>query len=208
MMYFNSERFILPFSHDENVHGKAAIIQKMNGDYERKFPQARALYLYMYAHPGKKLNFMGGEFAQFREWDEKREQDYDILKYPIHDAFYHYMKELNHIYLTNPALWNDYSEDGFEWIDCHLEKKCVYSFIRKDKEQTLIAVFNFSDKIIDYDLKTEGAEKLQLLIDTDERRFSGNTAADTVAAVGNGNVMLSLPPFSGRLYMNAKTNRL
>ncbi|MBQ8965435.1 1,4-alpha-glucan branching protein GlgB [Ruminococcus sp.] len=200
MMYFHSERFILPFSHDENVHGKATIIQKMNGDYEQKFPQARALYLYMYAHPGKKLNFMGGEFAQFREWDETREQDFDILRYPIHDAFYHYMQELNHIYLNNSALWNDYSNDGFEWIDCHLERKCVYSFLRRSKGQSMIAVFNFSDSYTDYALKLDDTKMLTLLIDTDEQRFGGNTIPDKTITVKNESAILSLPPFSGRLY--------
>lgn len=200
MMYFYSERFILPFSHDENVHGKATIIQKMNGQYEDKFPQARALYLYMMTHPGKKLNFMGNELAQFREWDETREQDFDILRYPIHDAFYHYMRELNHIYLDNPAIWNDYSNDSFEWIDCHLEKKCVYSFCRKSKDQTLIAVFNFSDTHTDYALKLDDTQKLTLLIDTDERRFGGNTIPDKTITEKNGAIVLSLPPFSGRLY--------
>ncbi len=87
MHYFYQERFLLPLSHDEVVHGKATILQQMNGQYEEKFPQARAFYLYMYAHPGKKLNFMGNEFGQLREWDETRPQDWDILKYPAHDAF-------------------------------------------------------------------------------------------------------------------------
>ena len=80
MMYYYDEQFLLPLSHDEVVHGKATILQKMNGQYEDKFPQARALYMYMYAHPGKKLNFMGNEIGQLREWDEKREHDWDILK--------------------------------------------------------------------------------------------------------------------------------
>lgn len=200
MMYFHSERFILPFSHDENIHGKATIIQKMNGDYDRKFPQARVLYLYMFAHPGKKLNFMGGEFAQFREWDETREQDHDILRYPIHDAFYHYMQELNRIYLNHSALWNDYGEDGFSWIDCHLERKCVYSFLRRSKKQSLIAVFNFSDSYTDYALKLDDTKMLTLLIDTDEQRFGGNTISDKTVTGKSGSVILSLPPFSGRLY--------
>lgn len=87
MMYYYDARFLLPLSHDEVVHGKATIMQKMSGDYENKFPQARSLYMYMYAHPGKKLNFMGNEIGQFREWDEKREQDWMLLDYPAHEAF-------------------------------------------------------------------------------------------------------------------------
>ncbi len=204
MMYFQSERFILPFSHDENVHGKATIIQKMNGDYEQKFPQARALYLYMTAHPGKKLNFMGGEFAQFREWNENRGQDFDMLHYPIHDAFYKYIRELNHIYLNNPALWDDYDEDSFKWIDCHLEKKCVYSFLRKSKEQTLIAVFNFSDKIADYEMEIEDAQELVTLLDTDEQKYGGNSILSKSVTGKKGKFILSIPSFSGRLYEKSR----
>ena len=86
----------------------------MYGDYEGKFPQSRALYMYMMAHPGKKLNFMGNEIGQLREWDEKREQDWDILKYPLHDGFYHFIRALNKIYLENPAFWQkDYIQEVF-----------------------------------------------------------------------------------------------
>lgn len=105
MMYYYDARFLLPLSHDEVVHGKATIMQKMNGDYDNKFPQARALYMYMYAHPGKKLNFMGNEIGQLREWDEKREQDWMLLDYPIHEGFARFMKDLNHLYLEHLALW-------------------------------------------------------------------------------------------------------
>ena len=87
MMYYYNDVFLLPLSHDEVVHGKATIAQKMHGEYEEKFPQARAFYMYMYAHPGKKLNFMGNEIGQLREWDEKREQDWMLLDYPLHAGF-------------------------------------------------------------------------------------------------------------------------
>ena len=89
MMYFYSDLFLLPFSHDEVVHGKATILQKMWGDYEFKFPQAKVFYTYLYTHPGKKLNFMGNEFGQFREWDENREQDWNLLEYPIPVSYTH-----------------------------------------------------------------------------------------------------------------------
>ncbi len=147
MMYFRNEQYLLPFFHDEVVHGKATILQKMNGQYEDKFSQAKAMYLYMAIHPGKKLNFMGNEIGQLREWDEKREQDWDMRKYPTHDSFYRFMSELNAVYLKQPALWEcDYQEEGFSWIDCHQEQKCIYAISRKTETEEVIAVFNFSDK--------------------------------------------------------------
>ena len=201
MMYFASERFILPLSHDENVHGKATVIQKMNGQYEDKFPQAKALYLYMYAHPGKKLNFMGNEFAQFREWDEKRGQDWDLLRYPIHSAFSAYMTALNRIYLENPALWNDYGAESFEWIDCHQEQKCIYIFKRTGSGQEIIALFNFSDKTADYLLTLEEKE-LRLLIDTDDKIYGGEGTAKQTLKAQNNKVEVSLAAYSGRLYIS------
>ncbi|MBM6989114.1 MAG: 1,4-alpha-glucan branching protein GlgB, partial [Olsenella umbonata] len=114
MMYFGNERYLLPLSHDEVVHGKATIAQKMWGEGDLKFPQARSLYCYMMVHPGKKLNFMGSEVAQLREWDERREQDWFMRKFPKHDAFYRFCTDLNHLYLDHPALWQeDYAEHGF-----------------------------------------------------------------------------------------------
>ncbi len=197
MMYYYSERFILPFSHDESVHGKAAIVQKMNGEYEAKFPQARAMYMYMYAHPGKKLNFMGNEFGQLREWDENREQDWDILKYPQHDSFLRFMRELNNLYLKNSALYeDDYDNSGFEWIDCHAEDKCVYAFARKSRKQTIIAVFNFSDKAVNYTLKTN-AENAVLILDSEWEEFGGSTPRSP-QKLGTGD--LRLEPFSGKYF--------
>ncbi len=201
MLYFYNEKYILPLSHDEVVHGKATIVQKMNGDYEQKFPQARALYLYMLCHPGKKLNFMGNEIAQFREWDEKREQDWDLLKYPNHDAFHHYIMELNRIYLENSALYaDDYGADGFEWLDCHSEKKCVYTFLRRSKKQTLLAVFNFSDKAVDYKLKLDKVSSLELLIDSNEPRFGGEFGETVLPKIKDGTADFRLTAFSGQVY--------
>ena len=106
----------------------------MNGEYEDKFPQARAMYLYMMAHPGKKLNFMGNEFGQLREWDESREQDWDILKYPLHDAFHCYMIELNRIGQENDAFWHDYDPENFKWLDCH-SGRTLYLCDQKKREK-------------------------------------------------------------------------
>ena len=138
MDYFYNERYLLPLSHDEGVHGKATIAQKMYGEYEGKFPQARALYLYMMAHPGKKLNFMGFELAQLREWDERRQQDWELLRYPVHDGFAHFIQALNHLYLESPALWQqDYSREGFRWLACEPGPACLYAWERRGGGQRL-----------------------------------------------------------------------
>lgn len=181
MMYFRNEKYLLPFSHDEVVHGKATILQKMYGQYEEKFPQARALYLYMMAHPGKKLNFMGNELGQLREWDEKREQDWLLLDYPIHDAFKRYQKELNHLYLDHPALYQgDYGDTDFEWVDCHQEQRCIYAFMRKCIAEKMLFIFNFSDREQVYELPEGRFDKVELCFHSDWERFGG-TVKETVA---------------------------
>lgn len=177
MMYYYDEKFLLPLSHDEVVHGKATILQKMNGQYEEKFPQARAFYMYMYAHPGKKLNFMGNEFGQLREWDEKREQDWDILRYPLHDAFHRFMQTLHQLYMKMPALYQlDFDRQGFAWLDCHQEERCIYAFMRSGHNQAenLIAVFNFSAQDCqEFPLYVGEHKKLTLLLDSDHDIYGG-----------------------------------
>ena len=203
MQYFYNERYLLPFSHDEVVHGKATILQKMNGDYEQKFPQGRALYLYMFLHPGKKLNFMGSEFGQLREWDESREQDWELLRYPIHDGFYHFFQALNHLYLEHPALWTeDDQHDGFAWLDCRQEARCLYALERRGGGERLAAVFNFSDqRQADYTLTIPQAQGLALLLDSDSAPYGGSTQQPVdYLPITEGQVTLTLPPFSGRVY--------
>ncbi len=203
MLYFRDEHYLLPYSHDEVVHGKATILQKMNGQYEDKFPQARAMYLYMMVHPGKKLNFMGNEFGQLREWDEKREQDWAIRNYPIHDAFYHFMRDLNALYLTHAALYEqDYYENGFSWIDCHQEQTCIYAIGRKSKNEELIAIFNFSDKEQVYTLPEKYAKKrYTTLLDTTWNRYGGKHPVTYDIDLKN---IITLERFSGILMIIQK----
>ena len=204
MMYFRNESYLLPLSHDEVVHGKATIMQKMNGQYEDKFPQARALYTYMIVHPGKKLNFMGNEIGQLREWDEKRQQDWEIRKYPLHDSFYHYMKTLNHIYLDYPALskW-DYINEGFKWLDCSQEETRIYSILRQCQEQKIIAIFNFSDLVQEnYEVKVDGYNEAKVLLYSDWECFSGRTSVDsTIVSFDRNSIKCSLNPFSALIML-------
>lgn len=200
MMYFYQERYLLPLSHDEVVHGKATILQKMYGDYEGKFPQARALYCYMMAHPGKKLNFMGNEIGQFREWDESREQDWNLLRYPKHDELFRFIRDLNHLYLNHSALWQeDDREQGFRWLDCHQEERCIYAMERRSAKERLVFVFNFSDQTQDgYQLPVEGCSGLRPILSTEWEEYGGGVKRDeSVLPTQHNQVQLSLPPYSG-----------
>ncbi len=208
MLYFYNERFILPLSHDEVVHGKATIAQKMNGQYPEKFPQARAMYMYMIAHPGKKLNFMGNEIAQLREWDEKREQDWDMLKYPLHDSFREYIKKLNGIYLKYNALHYDYDPTNFMWEDCSSADRCVYAIRRKSADGDILAVLNFSDWFQpDYSVTVGSGYDVELLLDSDNQLYSGNTPdGGTVWDHSGDHLDMDIPPYSGRMYLLKKRN--
>ncbi|SFR69045.1 1,4-alpha-glucan branching enzyme [Anaeromicropila populeti] len=148
MIYAYSEKFILVFSHDEVVHGKGSMIQKMPGDYWEMFSNLRAAYGYMMTHPGKKLLFMGQEFAQFAEWDEKKELDWKLIEdFEAHQKMQNYVREWNLFYQQRPALYcKDDSADGFEWISCLDCDHSIIAFLRKSnkKEETLLVVCNFT----------------------------------------------------------------
>ena len=161
--------------------------------------------MYMYAHPGKKLNFMGGEIALLREWDEKREQDWDILKYPLHDGFMHFMKKLCRMYLDLPAFsrWDD-SAEGFRWLDCSSPLRRCYTILRScDGGKPVVAVFNFSDVLQEgYTLNIGAGKKLRLLLDSTEDRYGGCAPhyPGTATAGAEGCVKLNVPRYSAAYY--------
>ncbi|MDO4295288.1 MAG: 1,4-alpha-glucan branching protein GlgB [bacterium] len=201
MQYFYQENYILPLSHDEVVHGKASIFQKMNGDYEGKFPQAKTLYLYMFTHPGKKLNFMGNEFAQVREWDEKREQDWMLFAYPNHENFYNFMKKLHQVYEKTPALYEkDYDREGFVWVDCAQTKPCVYVYERRSDYQRVLVLLNFSDETQTFAVNPEDKKGLKLLIATDEEKFGGERTYRRKLSSKAGALEVELGAFSAQCY--------
>lgn len=194
IFYAYNERYILPFSHDEVVHGKKTIIDKLNGNYEDKFAQAKLLYLYMMTHPGKKLNFMGNELAMFREWDEKREPDWDLLKMPAHDSFHRYIGELNSVYLKRNAVWElDHTYNGFKWVDCKSENKCVFAYTRTGKKNSVFVILNFSDKEASIAPKLDG--KVTLLLNTDWELFGGKTIKSIKRTIPK-----TILPFTGLLF--------
>lgn len=208
MEYFYNELFLLPFSHDEVVHGKATIIQKMWGDYDDKFKQCRALYMYMYTHPGKKLNFMGNEIAQFREWDEKREQDWQLIKMPLHDAFNKYIKRLNEVYDNYEALYeNEYDSSYFKWLEVNAPEKSVYIYERGRDDHRIIVALNFSDnEYAPFTFKVEEELRLREIVNSDSDIYGGSTwgmRSDVTTTKEDDylyNLSINLKPFSGIIY--------
>src|SRR5215469_1938337 len=147
MLYGFTENFVLPLSHDEVVHSKGSLIGKMPGDEWQKFANLRLLFAYMYAQPGKKLLFMGGEFGQVSEWSHDRSLDWNVLQYPVHHGLQTWVEHLNHMYKNEPALhWFDNDPQGFEWVDCNDAPMSVVSLLRKGRtaEETMLVACNFT----------------------------------------------------------------
>ncbi len=144
-LYAYSENFILPLSHDEVVHMKRSMLDKMPGDVWQKFANLRALYAYQYAHPGKKLLFMGGEFGQWDEWSEKKALDWVVSGMDRHAGLYNLIRDLNVLYRENPALHAyDFQAEGFQWLTCEDEANSVLVFLRRSKHESIICAFNFT----------------------------------------------------------------
>ena len=176
MMYAFSENYILPISHDEVVHGKCSLIGKMPGDYPQKFAGVRAFLGYMMSATGKKLNFMGNEFAQFIEWNEKQQLDWLLLDYDAHRQMHDYVRELNHFYLKTPALWEiEDSWDGYQWIDVEDSSRNMISYIRTDRAgKQIVVICNFSPSTWEGCIVgVPDAVSYQPALCSDEARFGG-----------------------------------
>ena len=181
MLYAFTENFMLPFSHDEVVHGKQSMPNKMPGDEWQRFANLRALYTYMFCHPGKKLLFMGTEFGQGQEWDSTRVLDWYVLEYPCHQGILRLVKNLNQLYKDLPALHHyDFEWRGFEWIDCNDADNSVLSFIRRSDEQFVIVVVNLTPQPHHgYRIGAPEAGKYREIFNSDSEFYSGSN-------LGNG----------------------
>lgn len=176
-MYAFSENFIQVLSHDEVVHEKSSMIGKMPGDEWQRFANLRVAYGYMYTHPGKKMLFMGSEFAQYSEWSETCSLEWNLLEYGFHNQMQAYVKDLNTLYLKEPALWEwDWTSKGFEWIDCQNEKDSVIVFFRKGSkwEEHMIIICNFTyEAHRDYRIGVQEPGEYTEVFNSDNTQYGG-----------------------------------
>ena len=209
MLYAYSEDFVLVFSHDEVVHGKCSMLCKMPGaDYEAKADNLRAAYGFMYGHPGKKLLFMGQEFAQVSEWNENEELPWSILDYPVHKGVKDYVKALNQLYRTQPAMYQkDFQPEGFEWMNCSLSQENMVIFVRKtDKpEETLLFVSNFAPvEHKGYRIGVPFYGKYKEILNSDAKAYGGSgvgnprvkTSKQEECDERDNSLIIDIPPMS------------
>jgi 1,4-alpha-glucan branching enzyme len=212
LLYAFHENFVLPFSHDEVVHMKRSLVDKMPGDLWGKFANLRLLYAYMYAHPGKKLLFMGGEFGQWEEWNHDGSLQWDLLRWETHQGVQRFVRELNRLHRETPSLHEfDFRPEGFEWIDFRDVENSVVSFLRrgKEKDDGIVCVFNFTPVVREgYRLGVPFPGRYREVLNSDAAAFGGSgsgnfgsvTAEDRPWMNRPHSVSLTLPPL-GALYL-------
>jgi 1,4-alpha-glucan branching enzyme len=207
LWYAFSENFVLPLSHDEVVHGKRSLLDKMPGDYWQKFANLRLLYGYMTAHPGKKLHFMGGEWGQFAEWNEENSLDWHLLSFEMHGKTHRYVKDLNHFYRNEPSLWElDHEPQGFQWIDPHDYSQSVLTFIRRSSDGAFIVIAcNFTPEVREhYRIGVPVAGTYQEVFNSDRVEYGGSGQINNGVLAGEPqgwhnqpcSMQLKLPPLA------------
>ena len=217
MMYMYSENFILPLSHDEVVHGKQSLLDKMPGDYWQKFAGLRGFLGFTAAHPGKKLLFMGGEFGQFIEWNENQSLDWHLLDYELHAKLHQYVRDLNHLYLSSPCLWQaDHKRSGFRWINPDDRNASIVSFIRyaADSSDYLIVVCNFTPVGREgYVIGAPEAGEFEEVFNSDRLEYGGSGATHSAPLVAgkrwNGwpfSLKVGVPPLGFVCFRKKATN--
>ncbi len=216
IMYAFSENFMLSISHDEVVHGKKSLLDKMPGDEWQKFANLRLFFSFMYAHPGKKLHFMGCEFGQWTEWNSEKSLEWHILSYEYHWKMQNFMKDLNKIYNENKPLYEvDFKPEGFEWIDFKDAENSVISFIRKSKEQDefIVCVFNLTPTpLYNYKIGVPKKGAYELIMNTDWEGYKGSNVDNSHKMYSEKfpshekefSLNLTLPPLAGMYWKYIK----
>ena len=212
MVYAFSENYILPLSHDEVVHGKGSLLNKMPGDDWQKFANLRAYYGFMWGHPGKKLLFMGGEFGQWKEWDHDHSLDWHLLQYEPHQGLQNLIRDLNYTYVSQPALYQyDNNPLGFDWVDEGNAEQSIFSFIRYNKERTcgVLILANMTPATYQcYRIGVPSAGRYHQLINTDNARYGGSGVGladyvETEAEQCHGqtqSIMTDIPPLATMMF--------
>ncbi|WP_226064349.1 1,4-alpha-glucan branching protein GlgB [Kaistella polysaccharea] len=206
-MYVFNENYMMPLSHDEVVHGKASLIYKMPGDEWQKFANLRALYFYMFTHPGAKLLFMGNEFAQTGEWKFRTSLDWHLLQYPLHKGMQTLVKDLNHLYRNETALFeNNYSPEGFEWVEANDDDNSIYIYLRKSKknEEVMMIVLNLTPRVFPYKIGVNEGTNWQVVMNSDDKKYGGSGVEAAILDEQDdewmfrpNSIILELPPLAG-----------
>jgi 1,4-alpha-glucan branching enzyme len=215
LLYAFSENFVLPLSHDEVVHGKGSLLGRMPGDEWQQFANLRLLLAYMYAQPGKKLLFMGGELAQWREWNHDESLDWHLLHYPPHAEMHRWVQALNRLYRREAALYErDFDPDGFEWVDCNDAPASIISFLRRARssDDLLLVICNFTPvPRRNYRVGAPRGGRWTEILNSDAREYGGSghgnlggVEATPVPLHGRPySLNLTLPPLSAVLFKHA-----
>nr|MCU0973775.1 1,4-alpha-glucan branching enzyme [Burkholderiales bacterium] len=202
MLYCFTENFMLPFSHDEVVHGKGSMLNKMPGDEWQRFANLRTLYAYMFTHPGKKLLFMGTDFGQGLEWNSAGVLDWYVLEYPLHSGMQRLVRDLNHLYSRSPALHaNEFDWHGFEWIDCHDSQQSILSFVRRAGDEFLVVIVNFTPvPRYNYRIGVPWPGHYREVLNSDSHFYGGSNLGN-----GDGTLAAEELPWMNRSYSMAVT---
>lgn len=198
MSYFYNDLFILPYSHDEVVHGKHTMIDKCFGNQQEKMATIKVLYTFQFTHPGKKLNFMGNELGEYMEWRDHKELGWNLLTYPAHDSLHEYLKVLHKLYISEPALYKyDYNSMSFKWIDANNCNQSIYAYQRNDLNRNCFyMVFNFSNSKQRYNLRVEENGCYKEVLNSDMDIYSGTNCLNNNLNAYGYNLQLQLAPLS------------
>lgn len=216
-MYMYNENYMIPLSHDEVVHGKASLIYKMKGDEWQKFANLRALYVYMFTHPGAKLLFMGDEFGQTNEWNFKQSLDWHLLEYPVHKGLQTLVKDLNHLYKNETALFeNQFNQNGFEWVEANDQENSVYIYLRKGKrrDDVFMVILNLTPNVLDYKVGVNLGTHWEVVFNSDDEKYSGSGVEANIFREDHDewmnrprSISLNLPALSGIVLRQRKDKK-